>query len=182
MKGAAALMTNANADKNASVPKDLSVYVPEKTRKPGEASFAFLCMAFGALGYYFAMGMTSDSLSAPSVFPKIASTLIALCGLICLGKAFLKEKPLPAERSILRFLLPKDVVFMLGMLLVYCLALPHIGFITSSYVFMVVGMIYLHRGKKIPQSLAVSAVALAVLVTVFRYVFMVMLPESVFFK
>ena len=156
--------------------KDLSVYVAEKVRKPGEIGFALLGTLLGVLGYYFAMGMTSDSYAAPSVFPKIASTIIIVCGLICLARSLRKEKPPAESSSVFRYLLPKDVVFVLGMLVVYCIILPYAHFIPSSYAFMVTGMIYLHRGKKIVQSLFISAGALAVLVGIFRYVFLVMLP------
>ena len=41
---------------------------------------------------------------------------------------------------------------------------------------MVAGMIYLHRGKYIWQSFVISAAAMAVLVAIFRYVFLVILP------
>jgi uncharacterized membrane protein YozB (DUF420 family) len=62
------------------------------------------------------------------------------------------------------------------MLVAYCVALPWLHFIASSFVFMVTGMIYLRRGKRIAQSVAISTLSLTALVVVFRYVFMVMLP------
>ena len=159
-----------------SPPQDLSTYVPEKIRKPGEIGFAVLGILFGALGYYFAMDMTSDSYSAPSVFPKISSVVIMICGAISLVKAIKREKPPAGSESIFQYLLPKDVLVMLCMLVAYCIALPRFHFIPSSYAFMVAGMIYLHGGKKIVQSFIISAGALAVLVVVFRYIFLVILP------
>ncbi|MDR1875036.1 MAG: tripartite tricarboxylate transporter TctB family protein [Synergistaceae bacterium] len=159
-----------------SAPQDLSVYVPEKVRRPGEIGFAVLGTLIGVLGYYFAMGMTSDSYSAPSVFPKIASAVITACGAASLAKAIKRAKPPANSGTLFQFLLPGDVLFMLAMLVVYCLALPKLHFILSSYAFMVVGMVWLHRGKKILQSLIISAGTLAVLVAVFRYVFLVILP------
>jgi hypothetical protein len=169
-------------DVKPAAPQNLSVYVPEKTRKPGEVAFAALGTFLGVMGYYFALGMTSNSYSAPSVFPKAASVVIMACGAVSLFKALRREKvlpgpgPEPGRNVLFRFLLPKDVLFVLGMLVVYCLALPRLHFIASSYLFMVAGMVWLHRGKKIFQSLAVSAATLAVLVAVFRYVFLVILP------
>jgi len=41
---------------------------------------------------------------------------------------------------------------------------------------MVIGMVYLQRGKNIVRALIISAVSLAVLVAVFRYLFLVILP------
>jgi hypothetical protein len=155
--------------------RDLSAYVPEKIRKPGEIGFALIGIVFGILGYYFALGMTSDTYSSPSVFPKIASVIITACGLVSLVKAARREHP-EAGATVLQYLFPRDVVFMLVMLFAYCLALPRLHFAVSSYLFMAVGMIYLHRGKKILQSLIYSGIALALLVAVFRYVFLVILP------
>jgi hypothetical protein len=132
-----------------AVPQNLSVYVPEKIRKPGEVGFAVLGTLLGALGYYFALSMTSGSYSAPSVLPKVSSAVIMACGAVSLFKAIRREKAPPGWEALFRFLLPKDVLFVLGMLIVYCLALPYLHFIASSYLFMVVGMVWLHRGKKI---------------------------------
>ena len=158
-----------------AAPADLSVYVPEKVRKPGELGFAVLGILFGILGYYFAMDMTSETYSSPSVFPKLASAIIIVCGAVSLHKAVKRSAP-PAGETVFAYLLPKDVLAVLIMLVLYCVALPKLHFIPSSYAFMVAGMVYLHRGKKIVQSLIYSAIALVVLVVVFRYLFLVILP------
>ena len=156
--------------------RDLSSYVPERHRKPGETAFAIIATVFGVLGYYFALGMTSENLSSPSVFPKLASTIIIICGVICIYKSCKKEAPAADSPSVFRYLLPRDVIVILALLLAYCIALPRLHIIPSSYVFMVAGMIYLHRGKYIWQSFVISAAAMAVLVAIFRYVFLVILP------
>lgn len=156
-------------------PRDLSVYVPEKVRKPGEIGFAIIGVVFGVLGFYFAMDMTSDTYSSPSVFPKLSSIIIICCALVSLMKAVKRAAP-PAGETVFKYLLPRDVLVILVMLIVYCIALPRLHFVPSSYAFMVVGMVYLHRGKKIVQSLIYSAIALVMLVVVFRYLFLVILP------
>lgn len=156
--------------------KGLSVYVPEKIRKPGEIGFALLWIALGLFAYYFATGMTSDSYSAPSVFPKLASMVITVCGLVVLVKALRREKPAPEDGGLFAFLLPRDVLVMVVFILIYCAALPKLHFIPSSFALLVAGMIYLYRGKRIIQSIIISACTLAVLVAIFRYVFLVILP------
>lgn len=163
------------ANEGAGVPQDLSVYVPPKIRKPGEIGFALMWIVLGVLGYYFAMDMTSDTYSSPSVFPKLSSVIIIACGLVTLAKAVKRGAPAAGE-TVVGYLLPRDVVVVLIMLTVYCVALPRLHFIPSSYAFMVFGMVYLHRGKQIAQSCVYSAIALAVLVLVFRYLFLVILP------
>jgi len=155
--------------------KELSVFIPESERKPGELGFAVIWFVFGFLGFYFAMGMTHDSLSAPSVFPKLASAIIMLCSAYSFVKALKRKKPGP-DSHIFNFLLPKDVLVILCGLIVYCILMPKVHFIPASYAFMALGMIYLHRGKKIVQSLIISAGVLAVLVIIFRYIFLVLLP------
>ncbi len=166
----------AVAESGEEAARDLSVYVPEKHRKPGETAFAIIATVFGVLGYYFALDMTSENYSSPSVFPKLASVIIIICGLTCICKACKKEAPEAGSPSVLKYLLPKDVIVVLALLLAYCIALPRLHFIVSSYIFMVIGMIYLHRGKYIWQSFVISAAAMAALVVVFRYVFLVILP------
>ncbi len=157
-------------------PADLSTYVQEKHRNPGEIGFAVIATVFGVLGYYFALDMTSENLASPSVFPKLASAVIVLCGLRCIYTACKKEPPEEGTPNVFKYLLPKDVIVVLVMLLAYCIALPIVHFVPASYVFMVVGMIYLHHGKYIWQSLVISAVAMALLIAIFRYVFLVILP------
>lgn len=154
----------------------LSEYVPETIRKPGEIGFSCLWILLGILGWYFALEITSETYSSPSVFPKIASTIIIVCGLISLLKAIKRAPPAPGGDNVFQYLLPKDVLVILSLLLVYCIVLPHLHFIASSYLFMVIGMIYLHRGKSIVRSLIYSAIALLLLVLVFRYLFLVILP------
>ncbi len=155
---------------------DLSTYVPEKHRNPGEIGFAIIATVFGILGYYFALDMTSENLASPSVFPKLASIVIVLCGIRCIYTACKKEPPEEGTPNVFKYLLPKDVIVVLIMLLAYCIALPIVHFVPASYVFMVVGMIYLHHGKYIWQSFLISAVAMALLIAIFRYVFLVILP------
>ena len=90
-------------------------------------------------------------------------------------KALHRDKP-EASSSLSRYLFPADVVVILLLLVAYCIVLPRLHFIASSYLFMVLAMVYLQRGKKILRAILVSALALAVLVAVFRYLFLVILP------
>ena len=155
--------------------KELSKYVPEAQRKPGELGIAALGFFLGAFGYYFALDMTSGEYSSPSVFPKLASTLIMACSAVNFFKALRRKKP-EASSTLIGYLLPIDVVVVLVLLVAYCFVLPRLHFIVSSYAFMVIGMVYLQRWKNIVRALLISAASLAVLVAVFRYLFLVILP------
>ena len=144
-------------------------------RKPGELGMAAIMFLLGALGYYFALDMTSGEYSSPSVFPKFASVIIMAGSAYNLLKALGRGKPGITD-GLVKYLLPVDVVVIVLLLIAYCIALPHLHFIPSSYAFMVIAMVYLQRGKKIPQALIISALFLALLVAVFRYLFLVILP------
>lgn len=137
-----------NPIKTQEAQSDLSAYVPEKVRRRGEIPFALLWIIFGMLGFYFALDMTSDSYSAPSVFPKLISTLIIICGVVILVNALKREKPDPSSPGVLRYLLPIDVFVMITLIILYCFALPRLHFFPSSLAFLSAGMIYLYRGKK----------------------------------
>jgi membrane associated rhomboid family serine protease len=166
---------NEAASQEQEQQRDLSVFVPATIRKTGEIGFTVLIIILGIGGYYFALNITSDSYSAPAIFPKMSSFIIAAGGFICLLKA-LRKKPPEKKTSLFSYLLPKDVLVMLLMLIVYCIALPKLHFAPCSFVFMAGGMIYLHRGKHIGRCMAISTLFLLVLISVFRYIFMVILP------
>lgn len=144
-------------------------------RKPGELGMAAIMFALGALGYYFALDMTSGEYSSPSVFPKLASVIIMAGSAYNFLKALKRGKGVFSD-GLVKYLLPADVVVIVLLLVGYCIVLPHLHFIPSSYAFMVIAMVYLQRGKKIPQALIISALFLALLVAVFRYLFLVILP------
>lgn len=159
----------------ATAVKDISVFVPEAHRKSGELGAAALAFLLGVLGYYFALDMTSGEYSSPSVFPKFASVIIMASSAFIFARGLKKEKEKDAP-GLVAFLLPMDVVAVVVLLVVYCMILPWAGFVRSSFLFMVAGMAYLQRGKNILRAVLVSAGSLAVLVAIFRYLFMVILP------
>ncbi|MGI6784017.1 MAG: tripartite tricarboxylate transporter TctB family protein [Aminivibrio sp.] len=163
------------APEAAPAVKDLSVFVPEAHRRPGELGAAALGFLLGALGYYFALDMTSGEYSSPSVFPKFASALIMACTGVILLRGLKKDKQKDGP-GLAAFLLPMDVVVVLILLVAYCVALPWLRFVPSSFLFMVIGMVYLQRGKNIVRAVLISAASLAVLVAIFRFLFMVILP------
>ncbi|MDD4160816.1 MAG: tripartite tricarboxylate transporter TctB family protein [Synergistaceae bacterium] len=145
-------------------------------RKRGELGLTVILFLFGALGYYFAMGMTSETYSSPSVFPKLISFLIMLFSAVIFYQARKRPGPDENEPPLLAFLFPKDVFVLITLLVVYAVVLPYLHFIAASYLFLVIGIIYLQRGKNKLRAFIISAAALAILVVIFRYIFMVILP------
>lgn len=148
----------------------------EPCRKRGELGLAVILFLFGAAGYYFAIGMTSETYSSPSVFPKLISFLIMLFSVVIFFQARKRHRPDENEPPLFAFLFPKDVFVLITLLVVYAVVLPYLHFIAASYLFLVTGIIYLQRGKNKLRAFIISAAALAILVVIFRYIFMVILP------
>ena len=145
-------------------------------RKPGEVVFSLLFIALGILGYYFAMDMTSGQYSSPSVAPKVASGLIVVMGSVALALVFGKEKVPYSIRDLAHYLLTREVFFVLAMLALYSVFLPRLHFPVASFLFLSSVLLYLQRGKRWTLCLGLSASVVLVLVGIFKYVFLVMLP------
>lgn len=145
-------------------------------RKPGEVGFAFLFVLFGALGYYFALDMTSGKYSSPSVAPKIASSIIIAMGLIELYKSFKREALKYNILDLLAFLFNKEVLFILILLGLYSFFLPILHFPLASFLFLLLSLLYLHNWGEFKLCSMVSLGTVIVLVGVFKYIFQVILP------
>lgn len=75
--------------------------------------------------------------------------------------------------------LPARVALMTGLLILYVLAMPLLGFLLDSGLFLFASFCYLWK-KPVWISLITSLVALAVIHILFRLVFQVILPTGTF--
>lgn len=144
--------------------------------EPGERFFGLVILLIGIVGFAYTFQMTSNTLSDPASLPRLVSAILMLCGVLVSYKNFKRAKRHMSFNDALREILPKDVCVMAVFLAVYCIALPKLHFIVASYLFMLAGMVYLRGKAKIISSLVISAFATAVLVAIFQYIFMVILP------
>ncbi len=145
-------------------------------RKPGEIGFALLFVLFGALGYYFALDMTSGKYSSPSVLPKVASSVIMAMGFIELLKSLKRRKNKYSATELMSFLFTKEVFFVLILLGLYSVFLPVLHFPLASFLFLLLSLLYLHSWGQVKLCTAVSVGTVIVLVGVFKYIFQVILP------
>ena len=145
-------------------------------RKPGEVFFSVLVVVFGALGYYFAMDMTSGEYSSPSVAPKVASVVIMAMGATELYRVLKKQAVEVTPLTLIKHLFTWDVVFILTLLALYSVFLPRLHFPLASFLFLLTSLFYLQRGKNFLLCLAVSVGSVGAMVGIFTYIFKVMLP------
>jgi len=147
-------------------------------RSPGEITFCIFFIVVGGFAYYIALSFTSGTWDSPSIFPRLVSALIVVLSIVTIFRTIKNTvKPsFTSMKDIAKFLLPADVAVLLFMLTVYSVVLPIIHFIPASFLFMYIAMVYLQRGRGLLKSAAISGLALACLVAIFRYIFLVILP------
>jgi len=150
--------------------------------RPAELVFAILISVFSVGALWQAYEISGfKSLSSAGVFPMLASGTMLVSALIILcrtapgaipGKRFTAELKL-----FFRDVLPLRHILMLGLILLYLVSMPWLGFITSSGLFLFVSFAYLW-GKNILVSASVAIVSLLAIYFVFRVVFQVVLPQG----
>jgi len=106
----------------------------------------------------------------------VVSGLVIVAGNFRSGRT---TRPGAGERFLGEILSIRIVVFA-ALIVGYMLALQPLGFIIASYLFLSAAMLFLYRGR-ILLTLAVSALSVAVIYVLFRFVFVVVLPRGAYF-
>ena len=148
--------------------------------RPGELVFAFVLVAFSLVAFREAYAISGLSgLTTGGVLPMLASGIMVVSGLVILRDVL--GRRLPGERASLEairaFLLPTRLLLFGGLLLLYAIAIPRIGFITASGGFLLLSILYLWR-RGIVWSAAISLIAISAVYVLFRMIFQVVLPTG----
>lgn len=145
-------------------------------RLPGEGLFSLLLTGFSLYLFYQATLISGfEGLSEPGSFPMFATGLMALTALLI----SLKTLRLPAtDEHGWRAILPGFVVFMTVLMVFYAFALKPVGFLPTSFVFLMISTKVMMR---IPvwRAAILSVLLLALVYVVFRLVFSVLMPEGI---
>jgi putative tricarboxylic transport membrane protein len=156
---------------------------PRRTRQPGEFVFILLLLAGSAFLLWSSYGISGfSSTTSAGAFPMAAAAVMVVCALVSLVQTWrLQREPRePGEGTagqFLRRVMPPVVIWLLAVLVAYMLSMERIGFVPSSYLFLVVGMRLLGERRWL-LNLAVSALALAAIYVVFKVAFTVVLPTG----
>lgn len=151
---------------------------------PGEKGFAVFLLLFGAFFLWQSILLYKDHPGADSAgaVPLFVSALIVILSIAIIitdRKAPAVNHGLTAGEQIkntLGYIFQKDVLVELILILAYCVALNFgLGFYISTPIFLWVSMCYLMR-KGYVKNLLWTALCIAFIVVVFRYIFSVMLP------
>ena len=152
-------------------------------RAPGELVFACLMLLLSAFLLWTAVGISGfKSYTSAGSYPMAAAATMLVCALIVAVRAARAEdEPRPGAETVtgafFRRIAPPVVLTTTAAIFVYMLTLEWLGFIVSSYLFLVVAMRLL-GGKRLGLNLLVSGLALAVIYVVFDTAFSVVLPTG----
>ncbi len=158
------------------------MHLPQQ-RRPGELVFVFILVGFSAAAIwqaYLISGFTG--LSKPGVFPMLAAATMLVSGLFILRDTFAIE-PAGSKNGVsvfgqfIRDVTPLRFIIMLAIVTAYLFAMPWLGFVISSGLFLLISFVFLWR-KSFWVSFLLALVALGAVYFVFRIVFQVVLPQG----
>jgi hypothetical protein len=158
-----------------------------RPREPGETVFGYILLLLGL--FVAAEGYRIDGLVTPSsagIFPALAGAVMAVSAFAIIRRnRRMPPTRIPegsgAAREFLRRTAPADVAVVALLMLGYMLALEPFGFLVSSFAFLFLTILYLHRRGPV-FALLVAAGALVAVYLVFRVVFTVVLPTGWVFQ
>lgn len=155
---------------------------PER-RLPGELVFCLLLMVLGGFLLWHAYGISGfQSLASAGAFPMFAAVVMVVSAVVALVQSARKARSMPpkgesAVREFARRLLPGVLLLFTLVIAAYMALLERLGFVLSSYLFLVVSM-FLLGSRRWVFNLVVAAVALTAIYGVFQTVFAVVLPPG----
>ena len=146
-------------------------------RKPGERILTWFLLALSLFVLVNAWRMPHETLSSSGAFPFFIGSVMILSVLRVLWKEWkvFASWKWGEERSLIQpFVLPKEVLAYIGVLVVYIVVTVSLGFWVSSYLFLV-GSFLLLKGTRLIKALIIGVVMLAVIWLLFQYIFRIIL-------
>jgi hypothetical protein len=155
---------------------------PPRRRLPGELVFVLLMLLFALTALWQAWRISGVSgWSTPGALPSFAALVMLLAGIkIAVNTARLPPPGLAPGRArdFLHQITLASIVLFTVLIVAYMFALEPLGFVASSFLFLVLAMFVLGE-RRFARTLVVSAVSLACIYVVFRTAFSVVLPEGI---
>ncbi|MFK7856559.1 MAG: tripartite tricarboxylate transporter TctB family protein [Granulosicoccus sp.] len=172
----------------------------------GETIFVVVLIAFSATALWLAHGIAGFSKwSSPGVFPMLASATMLVCGLFILKDCLRNKKKAASlvqqdltvqthaakadlavksnvpssttDSTCENGVLPKRVAILSILMVIYVAAMPTLGFLIDSGLFLFVSISYLWN-RSAWMALLVSLLSLMIIHIVFRLAFQVILPQG----
>lgn len=155
-----------------------------RRRLPGELAFVLAMLLFALTALWQAWRISGVSgWSTPGALPTFAALVLLLAGIrITVNTLRVPPPDVGPGRSLARDFLhqitPAAIVLFTVLIVAYMFALEPLGFVASSFLFLVLAMFALGE-RRILRTLVVSAISLACIYIVFQTAFSVVLPEGI---
>ncbi|MCC2675275.1 MAG: Tripartite tricarboxylate transporter TctB family protein [Ramlibacter sp.] len=122
-----------------------------------------------------------SSISSPGAFPMVCAAAMAITAVLSLGGSLRKSPAEASEQSGLRqfvtHVMPVRLVLFVAALVGYMLLLERLGFLVSSYIYLLLSMRIL-GSRRLGMNAVLSVLVLAGVFLVFRTAFSVVLPAG----
>ena len=143
---------------------------------PGETAFSVTIVAISLFLFWEATKISGfESLSSPGSFPIFATGVMVISS----AMVALKTLRLPqSDEHGWKAIFPGFVIFMTVMMGFYALALKPVGFLPTSFLFLMVSTKVMMRAS-IAKSALIAGVSLILVYVVFRLIFSVLMPEGI---
>jgi len=144
---------------------------------------------FSGLALWQAYGISGlRGLSEPGVFPMLAAGTMLVSALFIVRDSFKKERQTnpssaPPARTVTDFfrtVLPPRLLLTIAFVAIYIAAMPTLGFLVSSALFLLASFAYLWRRSAL-ISVGLTALSLTFIYVIFRLLFQVVLPRGSLF-
>lgn len=147
--------------------------------RPGERVFALAVLGFALLAFREAYRISGFSgLTTGGVIPMLAAGVMVASGLFILRDTLARRRATrPTLAETLAFLVPARHVLFVALLAAYAVAIPRLGFLPASAIFLFLSIRMLWR-RGVLWAAGVTALSVAGVYVVFRLVFQVVLPTG----
>lgn len=155
----------------------------KRRRLPGEFVFVLLLIAFSVFLFWHSYKISGfESFTSAGAYPMVTTGVMALSALLVLFQTARtpREDGEPGQSLFAQFLhvlTPALIVQTTLAIAIYMFALEWLGFVVSSYVFLVVVM-WLLGSRRFFFNLVLSAVALGFIYVIFQTIFSVAVPKG----
>ena len=149
------------------------------SRRPGELVFAGLLLAVSCFALHEAFLISGfASLTSGGVVPMLAAGVMVLSGLSILRDSWRRQPQAPHDlKATVQYLFHIRLLWFAALLAAYGLAIPWIGFLAASGLFLFVSVFALwQRGPVL--ALGVTGLSILCIHGIFRIVFQVVLPQG----
>jgi putative tricarboxylic transport membrane protein len=149
----------------------------KQPRRPGELVFNLIMVLGSLFLLWSAFGISGfEALSAPGAVPMVTSATMLVCAGLILRETLAKSKV--TGEKLQRDILPLSVVVTIGAVVGYALLLKPLGFLPTSFVFLLVLIRFL-AGYSLIRSALLAAGIVLVVYLIFRIVFTVLMPAGI---